>query len=239
MVLSNKKINSFFNYPLLCSKKICLLLPAVFTASIIFSQKTRFSLSSDASILRNFKKDQRYWSIGQTVSFQFHFTPKDGAYAWISYYSRGIFKNDLAASAKQPSTIPQLFRYRNNAELLFKHISLGWKKYLKGACNTENELNLYGYAGFGLMIGSITNTLSVTVDTSIYILPVAEGKGNFKRLTYDLGVGAEIPIGGDVFLYFEGRVLVPATDYPSKYLFINNNAPFTGAVNAGIRILFN
>jgi hypothetical protein len=69
-------------------------------------------------------------------------------------------------------------------------------------------------------------------------VPVLSGKGNFKRLTLDLGLGLEFPVGGDIYLYFEGRALVPTTDYPSNFLFINNNAPFTGAVNAGLRILF-
>ncbi|HLG40209.1 MAG TPA: hypothetical protein VI461_11095 [Chitinophagaceae bacterium] len=220
-------------------KKIPSLLLATFVAVSVFSQTPQFSLASDVSLLRSFKKDQRYWSIGQTVNFHFHFTSKDGVYAWISYYSNGKFKNDLAATAKQPATTPQQLNYRNSAELRFKHISLGWRKYLKGAFNTEKGWNLYSYAGFGLMIGSVVNTHSVGIDTSLYIAPVSAGKANFKRLTLDLGLGIEWPVGGDIFIYFEGRALVPTTDYPSKYLFVNSNAPFTAAANAGLRILFN
>jgi len=183
--------------------------------------------------------EQRYWSIGQTVNFHFHFTPKDGAYAWLSYYSAGKFSNNVPAQAKLPATLPQQVVYRNDAQLRFKQISIGWQRYLKGAYNIEKKWSLYAYAGFGLMLGSVVNSQSALIDTSLYNVPVLGGKANFKRLTLDLGLGVEFPVGGDVFFYFEGRALIPTTDYPSPYLFINNNAPFCGAANAGIRILFN
>jgi hypothetical protein len=204
-----------------------------------FSQQPRFSLATDGSILRSFKKGQRYWSFGQTVNFNFHFTAKDGAYAWISYYSDGKFRNELTASAKQSTTTPQQINYHNDAHLRFKHISIGWKKYLKGTFDAEKSWSLYGYAGFGLMMGRIENTQSVPVDSSLYTVPVLSGKANFKRLTFDLGLGCEFPIGADVYLYFETRTLVPTTDYPSHYLFINRKAPLTAALNAGIRLLIN
>jgi len=121
----------------------------------------------------------------------------------------------------------------------FKHVSLGWKRYLKGAYDSENKWNLYGYAGFGLMIGTVTNNHSIVIDTAGYTVSVLSGKANFKRLTFDIGSGVEIPLGGAIYFYIEARALIPATDYPSKYLFINNNAPFTGAANGGIRVLFN
>jgi hypothetical protein len=205
---------------------------------VVFSQGARFSLASDASLLRSFKKDQRYWSIGQTVNFLFHFTPKDGAYAWFAYYSNGKFSNTISAPAKSTTTVPREVRYRNKAELLFKHISLGWKRYLVGSFDAEKTWNLYGYAGFGLMLGTVVNAHSFTVDTSMYLVPVLSGKANFKRLTLDLGLGAEYPVGADVYLYFEGRALVPTTDYPSQYLFVNKNAPFAATANVGLRILF-
>lgn len=220
-------------------KKIPAFIFSLLVFTTGYSQRPQFSLSSDVSILRSFKPDQRYWAIGQTVNFNFNFTPKDGAYAWLSYYSPGKFHNDLQAPAKSTSTVPQQVNYTNSAQLKFKHISLGWKRYLKGDCDAEKKWSLYGYAGFGLMLGSITNIHSVSIDTSTYTAPVMAGKANFKRLTFDLGLGIEFPVGGDVFLYFEGRGLIPTTDYPSPYLFVNNNAPFTGAANMGIRILFN
>jgi len=219
-------------------KQFIILLFFVFISSIVSSQTINFSLATDVSILRSFKKDQRYWSIGQTVHFHFHFTPRDGAYAWVSYYSNGKFSNNINATAKSAITVPQQVSYTNKAQLLFKHISMGWKRYLKGSFDAEKYWNLYGYTGFGLMLGHVVNTHSVNVDTSIYTVPVLPGKANFKRLTLDIGLGLEFPVGGDIFLYIEGRALVPTTDYPSQYLFINKHAPFTGAANGGLRILF-
>ena len=202
------------------------------------AQNARFSLATDASLLRSFKKDQRYWSIGQTVHFHFHFTPKEGAYVWFAYYSNGKFTNNATATAKSSTTIPQAVDYHNKAELQFKHLSIGWKHYLIGSFDAERTWNVYAYAGFGLMLGKVTNSHSVTIDTSMYDLPVFSGKANFKRLTLDLGLGVEYPVGADVFLYFDGRALIPTTDYPSHYLFVNKHAPFTAVANLGVRILF-
>lgn len=207
-------------------------------AAIASGQSAQFSLATDANVLRSFKKDQRYWAIGQTVHGHFHFTPRDGFYAWLSYYSDGRFGNTVTATAKSTTTTPQQISYRNDALLRFKHISLGWKRYLKGTCESEKQWSLYGFAGFGLMLGVVTNTHSVNIDLNAYDAPVLVGKANFKRLTLDLGLGAEQPVGGDVFLYAEARALAPTTDYPSKYLFVNDNAPFTATANLGIRILF-
>ena len=204
----------------------------------VCGQPARFSLATDASLLRSFKKDQRYWAIGQTILFHFHFTPKDGAYAWFSYYSNGKFSNTVNATAKSGTTVPQSVSYMNKAGLVSKHISLGWRRYLKGSFDAEKNWTLYGYAGFGLMLGRVVNAHSVSIDTSIYNVPVLNGKANFKRLTLDLGLGADFPVGADIYLYVEGRALVPTTDYPSQYLFVNKNAPFTATVNAGFRILF-
>ncbi|MFI5129337.1 MAG: hypothetical protein ACHQFX_05070 [Chitinophagales bacterium] len=204
----------------------------------VCGQPARFSLATDASLLRSFKQDQRYWAVGQTIHFHFHFTPKDGAYAWFSYYSNGKFSNTVNATAKSGTTVPQSVSYVNKAGLVSKHISLGWRRYLKGSFDKEENWNLYSYAGFGLMLGRVDNTHSVSIDTSLYNVPVLNGKGNFKRLTLDLGLGAEFPIGADTYLYAEGRVQVPTSDYPSQYLFVNENAPLTAAINAGFRVLF-
>lgn len=168
---------------------------------------------------------------------QFNFTPKDAAYAWFSYYSNGKFRNHLTATAKLPATIPQEVKYDNDSEMRFKEISIGWKKYLKGNCANESW-NIYAYAGFGLILGKVVNIHSASIDTNVYFVPVRAGKANFKRLTADLGLGGEIPIGAEIYLYTEGRVWIPTTDYPSKYIFINENAPLVAMLNVGIRILF-
>lgn len=206
--------------------------------SFVAYSQTQFSIATDLGLQRSFKKGQQYWAGGHTIQGQFHFTPKDGAYAWISYYSNGKFSNDVTASAKSPATVPQQINYVNNALMRFKQISVGWKKYLKGTFNADEGWNIYGYAGFGLIMGWVENTHSVSMDTSVYNVPVRIGKANFKRLTLDLGIGWEVPLGADVFFYAEGRAWIPTTDYPSKFIFVNDNAPLTGMINAGIRILF-
>jgi hypothetical protein len=236
MALSNKAINSFSKCPLFFLRRITLLIIIASSTCLVFGQ-TQFSLATDLSVLRSFKQSQRYWAVGQTLHLHFHFTPRDAAYAWLSYYSEGRFKNEIAAPAKSPSTIPQLMRFNNAAAMRFRHVSVGWKHYLKGGSNHVKGLNTYGYAGFGLMLGTITNTHSVQVDTSQYLLPVEPGKANFKRLTLDLGLGIEVHLGADIYMYLEGRGLIPTTDYPSRHLFVNDNAPFTAAANIGFRVL--
>lgn len=202
-----------------------------------FSQP-RFSIATDLGLQRSFKKEQQYWAVGQTVQVQYNINPKSGFYTWISYYSVGKFRNHLTATAKSTTTTPQLVNYDNDAQMRFKHFSLGWRRYLKGSCIAEEKWSLYGYAGLGILLGRVFNIHSVSLDTSIYFVPVRAGKANFKRLTADLGLGWEMPVGADVYLYAEGRVWIPTTDYPSKYLFVNDNAPFVGMVNFGLRILF-
>jgi len=219
-------------------KLFIIAFTSTLTCPVALSQKSHFSFTTDASVLRSLNENQKYWAIGQTLNFLFHFMPTDGAYAWFSYYSKGHINNVVNANAKSSTTVPQQVKFQNKSELSFEHVSLGWRHYLKGRYDAESKWNLYAYAGFGLMMGTVSNTQSTSIDTSLYHVPVLSGKGYFKRLTFDLGVGAEVPVGADVFAYLEARTLIPTTDYPSPYLLVNDNAPFTLAVNIGVRILF-
>jgi hypothetical protein len=224
----------------LCLKKKAFIsfFPVLFFTANTFSQQSKFSIATDLALQRSFKKQQQFWAVGQTVYLHYHFTQKDGAYTWISYYSVGKFNNDLVASAKLAATSPQQVNYVNKAEMRFKHFSMGWKHYLKGDCKSDESWNLYGYAGFGLLLGRVQNTHSIFIDTVSYDVPVRSGIANFKRLTLDLGLGWEVNIGGEIYFYNEVRVWVPTTDYPSKYIFVNKNAPLVASLNFGIRILF-
>jgi hypothetical protein len=198
------------------------------------------SIATGLSLQRSFKQDQRYWAVGQDVIFNYHLS-KTGVYASISYYTDGKFKNQLAATAKSATTSPQEISFTNRAELRLRQISLGWRYYVLGAPDAVQGWNLYGITGFGLIFGKATNTYSTTIDTSLYNAPAqpASGSGHFKRLTIDVGLGLEMPLHGDIFLYAEGKAWIPTTDYPSKYLFVNDNAPLTANVTAGLRIVFN
>jgi len=204
---------------------------------MVYSQPF-FSIASDAGLQRDFKKDQRYWAIGHTNQAIFHLTQKGGIYVWFAYYSSGKFKNKVTANAKDILTSPQQINYVNSSRMILKQFSVGWRKYLKGSPDAESGWNLYGYAGFGVTFGGVKNTHTPSVDTSLYNVPVRAGSANFKRLTVDLGLGCEFPLGGDYYIYTEGRVWLPTTDYPSKYIFVNNNAPLVGMLDVGIRILF-
>ncbi len=237
---------SCFNCAIICvtlqsifllNKRITITVFFALLSTGAFSQQG-FSIATDVGLQRNFKKEQLYWAFGHTTQALFHLTPKDGIYIWFAYYSKGNFKNNVTADAKSALTIPQQVNYTNNAKMRLKQFSVGWRKYLKGTPDEEKTWSLYGFAGFGLLLGGITNTHSVTVDTAVYNVPVRAGEANFKRLTMDLGLGWEVPIGGDLYFYTEGKLWIPTTNYPSKYIFVNNNAPFVAMLGAGIRILF-
>jgi len=221
----------------LIRKSIILLFFSVVLGVGAFSQQARLSLSSDFSLQHAFKKDQRYWGFGQTVSAQLNLSPKDAAYIWFCYYSNGKVSNEVNAIAKSPATLPAQIAYTNRGEIGFKQISVGWRHYLKGDYASE-DWNLYGILGFGLVFGSATSTASAAIDTSLYDVPVLAGKGKFKRLTYDLGLGFEQPMGGDIYFYTEVKTFIPATDYPNQHLYVNDNAPLTAYLNLGFRILF-
>lgn len=206
---------------------------------VTFSQ-TRVSISTDLSLQRSFKKQQHFWAIGQNIVVDWHFTSKGGAYASVCYYSNGSFKNSLAATAKSQATSPRQIFFINKASLRLEQVSLGMKHYFIGTIDADSKWTLYTITGFGLIFGKVVNTYSAAIDTSLYYPPSqpVNGSGHFKRLTLDLGLGWEVPLVGEVYLYSQAKVWIPTTEYPSKYLFINNNAPLAGMINLGLRILF-
>lgn len=219
-------------------KKIYILfILCIFIAAQVWTQP-RFSIATNPEILRSLRKGQQFWAFGHNTQAQFHLTPKDGIYVSFAYYSGGKFKNQLQATANNILYIPQVINYTNSAKLRIRHFATGWKKFLKGSSEEEETWSLYGLAGFGLLFGNISNTHSEEIDTTKYNVPVLSGTANFKRLTYDLGLGIDVPMKGDLYLYAEGKVAVPAWGYPSNYLLVNDKAPLTATLGAGIRILF-
>ena len=200
----------------------------------------QFSVATDASLLRNLSKDQKFWAFGQTV--QLNFYPggnKNAVYAWVSYYTTGDFKNNFAATAKDALTIPQQISYTAKTDLRYRQVSVGWKRYFKGSYNSENIWNIYGYAGFGLLLGKATNSFNKVIDSAIYAIPQPiQGSSAFRRLTIDGGLGTEFPLGTAVFVYSEVRTWLPSSHYPSEYLYRNNyRIPSVVAINLGLRVL--
>jgi hypothetical protein len=206
---------------------------------VLFSQ-LRVSVASDISLQRNFAKQQEFWAFGQNILVDFHLARKDGIYLLVCYYSPEKKFNPMIATARSITTIPQQIPFTNRAQIRLKQFSAGWKHYLKGASDAEDGWSLYTVTGFGIIFGKATNSYSRNIDTSLYNIPEhpVNGEGHFKRLTIDLGLGWEIPVGGEIYFYTEGKTWIPTTEYPSKYLFVNNNAPFVVMISAGFRILF-
>ena len=202
----------------------------------------RFSITTDFGPFHSFKKDQRYTVFSHTVQAQFHITPADGAFIWFSYSAPGGFRNALTADAKMPGTFPQQIPFTNHASMRLKEFCVGWRHYLVGSSFREERISVYGEAGFGLMLGNLKNQYEsvVMIDTAQYAYPAnpVAGTGRFKRLTLDLALGWEVPLGAEIYFYNECRVLIPASDYPSKYLFVNQHAPLVAVLAAGVRIMF-
>lgn len=159
----------------------------------------------------------------------------------FSYHSNGKYKSTLLASAKSPSTNPQSFEFTNRSEMRIKQFALGFKQYFTGNFQKTEKLSIYGIGGFGLILGQASNNFSAPVDTSLYTIQqnVINGSGDFKRLSLDLAGGIEFPVAYEIFVFSEGRIHIPTTRYPNSYLLKNNNAPFLGSLNVGIRVLFN
>jgi hypothetical protein len=198
----------------------------------------RFSVAPDLSLMRNFSPKQKFWALGQTLQFDFHFTKKETGYAWISYYTPGKFKNNFLASAKSAGTTPAVILFKASAKWRNNEVSLGWKHYFKGSFDAETGWSLYSTAGFGLMFTKVENVFTPAIDTSRYNTATLPGNSSFYRLTLDLGSGVEVPIGADFFLYSDIRTWIPTSHYPSPYLHSNKNVPLPFMLSGGIRILF-
>jgi len=212
-----------------------LLTPAAVQAQI------RYSLTTDISAMRNFDGKQPFTVPGQSVGLQWHPDKRYSLYSYFTYHGHGRYLNNLQANAKQPSTQPQVINFANRSEMRLHHLSVGVKKWLNGSFRNTEQLTLYLTGGFGLIMGKAFNTFNVAVDTSLYTIQdnIVSGSGDFKRLSLDLSAGLEYPMGYAFFIFSEARVMIPTTSYPSNYLLKNNNAPFLGSLNIGVRIIFN
>jgi hypothetical protein len=217
----------------------------IFILSLVFISalhaQVKFSLATDFSVLRNFDGQQPFTVFGQTLQGQGHIDKKNSFYTWFSYHSNGKYSSHLTATAKSIVTQPQTISFSNNSEMKLRQFSIGLKRYLLGSFKKTDKFNLYGAAGFGLIMGTASNKFSLAVDTLQYRVQnnLISGSGKFKRLSFDITGGWEIPVAYEIFVYSEARIHIPTTGYPNNYLLKNTNAPFTGSINFGLRILFN
>ena len=205
------------------------------------TSRAQFSLATDISLLHNFDGQQPFTVIGQSVHGQWHVEEKITLYAFFTYHSNGKYVNNLMASAKSSGTQPQSFTFTNRSEMRLRHLSLGLKKYFLGSYKKLEKINLYAAGGFGLIMGTASNNFTTPVDTALYTVQnnILNGSGDFKRLSFDIAAGLEVPVAYEIFAFSEVRLHIPTTSYPNNYLLKNNQAPFLASVNLGIRILFN
>ena len=203
--------------------------------------QVKFSLATDISLLRNFEKDQKFTVFGQSIYPQWHLDRKNSFYAWLDYHTNGKYRTPLTATAKSPSTQPQVISFTNNSEMRLRQVSLGIKRFIIGGFDDLEGLNFYGTGGFGLVFGRLTNTFSPGIDTSLYSIQnnIASGTEKFKRLTLDVSGGFEFPISYEIYIYSEVRVNFPTSNYPDNYFFKNAKAPLFGSINIGMRVSFN
>lgn len=203
--------------------------------------QVKFSLATDVSLLHNFDGKQKFTVVGQSLIPQFHLDKKNTVYAWFTYHANGKYKSTLVAGAKSSSTQPQSISFINQSEMRLRQFSLGIKRYFIGSFEKLEKFSFYGTGGFGLIIGTASNSFSTFIDTSLYSVQnnIVNGSGDFKRLTFDITGGFDFPVAYEMFVYSEIRMHIPTTNYPNNHLLKNSNAPFLGTINLGIRVLFN
>ncbi len=219
-----------------CFRPLLLLLFVLMTG--IAHAQWVSSIATDFSVQRNFANQQRYWSIGQTIRGEWHMDALNTGYGWFSYYNRGKFTNDLTATAKDPATSPSSIDYRNRGGISFSQLSFGWKRYIAGNAFNEDGVNVYSFAGLGLLFGKVLNIHNTRIDTTLYNVPVLAGRDKYNRLTLDLGLGLEVPIGGDFFIYGECKSYIPVSTFPNRYLLNDKYTPLPGMLTIGVRVLF-
>lgn len=217
-------------------KKLVLL---TIILSVCLSGFAQFSLGVDFTQLRNISEQQKFWASGETVQVNYPLTGKESVYGWVNYYNNGRFSNVNYAKAKFTSTNPQLLPYTVTSWWRYHQFSIGWKHYFKGSYNSEDRVNIYGLAGFGLVTSKVHNVFEPRPKDSLYTIQGAlEGDGVFRKLSFDLGLGAEWPFGGNFYGYADVRTWLPTSAYPSPYQ-QNINSKITPVIaSVGLRMLF-
>jgi len=214
-----------------------LLFIAIGSCSLLSAQP-KVSIVTGLSVLRNFSPQQKFWALGQTIRSDFHFSLREAAYASIDYYIEGRYKNKFTAVADSVNTTPQRLNYTATGGLTFRQISLGMKHYFIGGYTSEKKFNIYGVAGFGFLFAKVQNSFSIPVNDSLYKNEMKQGAGTIKKLTFDLGIGGEVPIAGSFFAFADARTWLPASSNTSPFLHNQRNVPLPVTASIGLRLLF-
>jgi len=219
-------------------KKALLLIGLNLSLSLAASAQVNFSISTGGVVLRNFSPQQKFWAVGQTIRGDIHFALKQSAYASFDYYTEGRFRNNFTATANSMLLTPQRLNYTATGGLIFRQISLGMKHYFKGGYTAEKNINIYGAAGFGFLFAKVRNSFSIPVDERLYKNQTRQGNGTIKKLTFDLGIGGEMPMGGNFFAFADARTWLPASSNTSPFFHNQKNVPLPITATIGLRILF-
>lgn len=220
-------------------KNVLLFISLNFILNLTLSAQPEFSIGTGVSVLRNFSPKQKFWAFGQTVQANVHFSPKQSAYAWLDYYSEGKYKNNFTATTKPPFAPPFQTPFTATGRLTYRHLSLGWKHYFRGRYGTSKEINIYGMAGFGFLFARVRNQFLPAIDTSRYFVPtLPTGGSKIKKLTFDLSIGVEQPLGGNFFAFADVRTWLPASSKTSPYLHDQKKIPLPVVASIGLRILY-
>lgn len=206
--------------------------------NLCLSAQENISAATGISLLRNFSPRQKFNALGHTVQVAVHFTAKQSAYAWVEYYTEGKYKNDFTAMAKLALAQPQQVALQATGRLSYRHFSLGWRHYFNGGYAEEKAVSVYGIAGFGFLFAKVRNAFSTDIDTTQYNIATKAGEGTVRKLTFDLGLGAEKLLGGQIYAFADLRYWLPASSNSSPYLHNQRNVPLPFMLSAGVRVLF-
>ncbi len=218
-------------------KKIITIIALAFFSHTSMAQNA-VSVGTDIGLLRNFAKEQKFWSLGQTLVGNLHFAPKHSGYLLFTYFIPGKFSNEFTAVARDAATNPQQVQYRVNSSWALREFSVGYKYFFLGRFDAETGLNIYGQAGLGLMFAKAEN--NAVLDTVLYA-PAPRpliGSNKFNRLNLDLAIGGEVPLGGSIFIYSDLRTWINTSSYPSAVFHNEENATFPLMLHLGVRLLF-
>src|SRR5688572_20810320 len=109
--------------------KMVLIWMLLVVGTIRLNAQAKVSFATDLSLMGNFSPKQEFFTIGQTIQFNVHVTPKISFYSWFLYHGPGRFENDYKAIAKSPSTTPAEINYKVKGVWRMREFSLGLKPY--------------------------------------------------------------------------------------------------------------
>lgn len=217
--------------------KKCIAIAALVFLSV--PALAQFSIATDINVMRQFGKQQSFWSMAQTVQFSYALKNKESIYLSIGNSTPHDIKDNFITKAKSDTIFPKAIGYVATSSWRTRQFTAGWKHYFTGGYNSEDGLSIYGLAGAGIMSVKISTQFSLGVDTTHYyaLTPLA-GTQSVNRLSFDVGLGIEKPIMGNFFWYAEAKTWIHKGAFRSPLLARQNEKITPVMIGGGLRILF-